>query len=72
MYPFINLFHTCPNSKIEMGDVQNSFQLPSFKVKVIEDGQRSHVQKTSLTEKLSHCEYLANMQRIIGELLYSQ
>ena len=26
----------------------------------------------SLTEKLSHCEYLANMLRIIGELLCSQ
>ena len=26
----------------------------------------------TLTEKLSHCEYLANMLRIIGELLCSQ
>ena len=28
--------------------------------------------EASLTEKLSHCEYLANMLRIIGELLCSQ
>ena len=29
-------------------------------------------QLTTLTEKLSHCEYLANMLRIIGELFCSQ
>ena len=31
-----------------------------------------HMMNLALTEKLSHCEYLANMQRIIGELLCSQ
>ena len=77
----INLYHT-NNSMMVNGRMAVQFNdehakitesiMASEQVSQLDQDICARIVEGPLTEKLSHCEYLANMLRIIGELLCSQ